>query len=89
MASPWRSALLASGALVGHTNSVAALAVLPDGRAASASDDNTVRRWEIASGRQLALFVADGAIGPIEAIGNDMIAAGDATGAVHFLEFHV
>ena len=36
--------------LEGHTDSVRALAVLPNGRLASGADENTIRIWDVASG---------------------------------------
>jgi hypothetical protein len=58
--------------------------------------DCTVRLWESRSGRQVAFFVADapmtgccfaggGAPGGVAA---DILVAGDAGGAVHFLDLH-
>ena len=40
--------------LQGHTGSVNALAVLPDGRIVSGSDDKTLRVWDMQTGRTLA-----------------------------------
>jgi WD40 repeat protein len=36
--------------LVGHTNTVTSLAVLPDGKLASGSNDKTVRVWDVVTG---------------------------------------
>jgi WD40 repeat protein len=38
----------------GHTKAITALAVLPDGRLASASDDRTVRLWDVNRGTETA-----------------------------------
>jgi WD40 repeat protein len=38
--------------LEGHTNSVQALCLLPDGRLASGSYDNTIRLWNVATGAE-------------------------------------
>ncbi|MBK6973769.1 MAG: hypothetical protein IPH26_12765 [Sterolibacteriaceae bacterium] len=72
--------------LEGHMNSVTSLVALADGRLASASKDGAVRLWDTRFGRQIALFVADAAISALAAAGADTLAAGDATGAVHFLK---
>jgi WD40 repeat protein len=49
--------------LEGHTNSVTAVAVTPDGRTAvSGSSDNTLCVWDLESGALLAAFTADAAI---------------------------
>jgi WD40 repeat protein len=46
--------------LEGHSAWVAAVAVTPDGqRAVSASDDNTLRVWDIETGLALATFHCD------------------------------
>ena len=39
----------------GHTERVTALAVLPDGRALSGSEDGTLRLWDLASGKSRVL----------------------------------
>ena len=40
--------------LEGHSGSVAALCLLPDGRLASGADDNTIRLWDVAAGAETA-----------------------------------
>jgi len=42
--------------LPGHTGVVTAVAVLPDGRLVSGSSDNTLRVWDVQSGRTLAIL---------------------------------
>ena len=40
--------------LEGHSGRVAALCLLPDGRLASGSWDNTIRLWDVATGAETA-----------------------------------
>src|SRR5271165_4544358 len=47
----------------GHSGGVMHVAALPDGRALSASDDNTLRLWDLASGE--CLRVLEGHSGPV------------------------
>ncbi len=57
---PSSASLLASEALlrtlIGHTDRICALAVLPDGRLASGSGDHTIKLWNPASGACVATF---------------------------------
>jgi WD40 repeat protein len=46
--------------LQGHTDAVNAMAVTSDGRhAVSGSDDNTLRVWDLESGKELATFTGE------------------------------
>ena len=49
--------------LKGHTDSVRAVAVTPDGRrAVSASSDRTLRLWDLESGKEIAAFTGESEI---------------------------
>jgi WD40 repeat protein len=66
---------------------VNAVALTPDGQyAISASNDNTLRVWDLESGRVIARFIGDSALN-FCAIAPDgvTIVAGEASGRVHFL----
>jgi hypothetical protein len=81
------SALLRT--LAGHTSKVTAVAVTPDGsRAVSASTDNTLKVWDLASGVCLATFHAHGFLSScvVTPNGRTVVAAG-ALGRVHFLRW--
>jgi len=45
--------------LEGHSNSSTHFALLPGDRAISASDDHTLRLWDLASGRLIGSMVGD------------------------------
>jgi WD40 repeat protein len=63
------------------------VAVTPDGRrAVSASDDRTLRVWDLESGKEIAAFTGEDAVNNcvIAPDGQTMI-AGDDSGRVHFL----
>ncbi|MEG4099510.1 WD40 repeat domain-containing protein, partial [Microcoleus sp. Pol17_C1] len=73
--------------LNGHTSSVNAVAVTPDGkRAISGSDDKTLKVWDLSSGNLIASFTGESSIACC-AIAPDgvTIVAGDASGRVYFL----
>jgi WD40 repeat protein len=71
--------------LEGHTNFVWDVAITPDGRRVlSASNDTTVRMWDIATGNHLATFGGHQAFVCSLAISNDgsLVATGAADGAI-------
>jgi WD40 repeat protein len=72
--------------LQGHTQSIRAVAVTDDGRALSGSSDQTVRAWDLQSGRTIAVFHGDAAFVMVGvAADGRTIVAGDSAGQVHFL----
>ena len=77
---PTAVSLRLSAALIetftGHEAPVNALAVLPDGRIASAAHDRTVRVWDPCTAGQPALFVADASITALLALSDERIVAG-------------
>jgi WD40 repeat protein len=64
--------------------------VLPDGRLASGSFDNTIKLWDPASGEagsSQLLFVADAAITALAFLsGASILVAGDVSGRLHWLQ---
>ena len=73
--------------LKGHTNSVNAVAVTADGRrAVSASADQTLRLWDLKSGKEIATFTGESAIASFGAtLDGRTIVAGESSGQVLFL----
>ena len=63
------------------------MAVTPDGRyVLSGSSDNTLKVWDLSSGRILATFTANGSVACCAVTPDGRtIVAGDASGAIHFL----
>jgi WD40 repeat protein len=71
--------------LKGHTYSVYAVAVTPDGRhVLSGSADNTLRVWDLKDGKEILTFTLDATVS-IAAQDNRTIVAGDNFGRLHFL----
>jgi WD40 repeat protein len=66
---------------------VNAVALTPDGQyAISASNDNTLRVWDLKSGRVIARFIGDSALNFCTIAPDGVtIVAGEASGRVHFL----
>lgn len=88
---PLRPSLAAPGGplvrtLAGYGDWVNAVAVTVEGqRAVSASDDKTLKVWDVATGHLIATFAGDGATRACAVTGDGTIVAGDALGQVHFL----
>ncbi len=71
-----------------HEDAVMAVAVTPDGHCAlSASDDDSLRIWDLEDGAELAAFHADAAI-QCCAVSQDekRTVAGDALGRIYVLD---
>ena len=75
--------------LTGHTESVWAVAIAPDGKTAiSASKDNTLKIWDLLSGKEVASFSGDYEFECCAFVPDGVtVVAGDASGRVHFLRF--
>ena len=72
--------------LEGHSSYVHGVAVSADGRrAASASDDHTLKLWDLGAEEPFATFTCDTAVLSCAFFGDDKLIAGDAGGRVHFL----
>jgi WD40 repeat protein len=80
-----------SQTLAGHRYGVNAVAVTPDGkRAVSASDDQTLQVWDLATGKVVATFygrrrLLSYPVGP----DGRVIVVGDVSGRVHFPSLEV
>ena len=72
--------------LEGHTSRVTALAVLPDGRLASGSDDRTIRPWDLKIGKELCRLEIDAGVLCLAAHFDGRLVAGDTIGRLHWLE---
>jgi WD40 repeat protein len=73
--------------LEGHGGVVTALAVLPDGRVVSGSDDETIRLWDEATGAETARLDLDWAVTCLAIIASEsLVVAGDRSGRIHWLK---
>ncbi len=74
--------------LVGHTYTVGGVAVLPGGLQLISCGDNSLRVWDILTGRCEATFTADTSLIKCAcAPDGKIIVVGDLAGQVHFLEY--
>ena len=62
------------------------MAVLPDGRVVSGSDDNTLCVWDLASGTTVAVVLGDATPACVIAANNDTLIAGDQAGNLWFID---
>ena len=72
--------------LESHTYWVSGVAVTPDGqRAVSASEDKTLKVWDLETGLPVVRFHCDASPGCCTFAGGRKIIAGDSGGRLHFL----
>ncbi|MEG5019687.1 MULTISPECIES: WD40 repeat domain-containing protein, partial [unclassified Microcoleus] len=73
--------------LTGHVNSVNAVAIARDGKTAiSASEDNTLKIWDLLSGKEVACFNGEHGFACCTIAPDGVtVVAGDVFGRVHFL----
>jgi WD40 repeat protein len=62
------------------------LAVLPEGRLASGSDDRTIRLWDVNCAREIARLDVDASLDRLVALPDGRLAAVDKLGRLHWLE---
>ncbi|MEG3978275.1 hypothetical protein QT970_27210, partial [Microcoleus sp. herbarium8] len=71
----------------GHSDRVYAVAIAPDGLTAiSASDDKTLKIWDLLTGKEVASFSGDSPFKGCAVLPDGVtVVAGDSSGRVHFL----
>jgi len=60
--------------------------VLPDGRLASGSYDNTIRLWDVAVQREISRLEVDAPVHCLAVLPSNHLVAGDELGRLHWLE---
>lgn len=76
--------------LVGHSDTVTALALLDTQHLVSASNDCTLRIWNLDRGREICSIMLDGELTRVAVTkheGRTLVVAGDAGGALYCLEW--
>jgi WD40 repeat protein len=62
------------------------MAVLPDGRVVSGSEDKTLRVWDVASEQTLATVYGDASFYSVAVVSQHLIVASDALGNIWFID---
>ncbi|MBY0229251.1 MAG: hypothetical protein K2W96_08245, partial [Gemmataceae bacterium] len=71
----------------GHAGGVRALALLPDGRLATAAEDRVVRVWDLATGKARVIPIGfPGGAYALAAVGDGLLAVGGKHESVHLLD---
>ena len=74
--------------LKGHTRAIKDIAIYNEQYILSASEDNTLRLWDIKTGKYIVRYQADAELNACTIIDAQTIAAGDSLGRLHILELH-
>ncbi len=73
----------------GHTQAVCDVVALAPDHIVSASVDNTLRLWDISTGKELARFEGDAAFTNLSAPNDHTLAARDSLARLHFFDVRV
>jgi WD40 repeat protein len=71
--------------LSNNAAAVCSVAVFPDGRIISGTDDGTLKVWDTVTGRNIAIFSGDAPFRSCAVTSDGLLIAGDDLGRVHFL----